>query len=168
MTTQRIIGIDPGSRITGYGIIDIEQNTQTVVHQGIITANQKQLSDRLYTIFTELQHILQNYHPHVAAIEQVFVKHNVQSALKLGQARGAALVALASQALTVHSYSPREIKQAATGSGAANKAQIQLMIRQHFQLTQTPSADAADALAVALCHHYQAKWQDKIQQTESL
>ena len=149
---QIILGIDPGSRITGYGLIWIEGSKQGCIEHGTIRTISENFSDRLHEIYSQLKTIIQTYQPSEAAIEQVFVQKNVQSALKLGQARGAAIVAMASEGLFVAEYSAREIKQATVGYGAASKEQMQHMVSSLLQLKSTPPSDAADALAIALCH----------------
>ncbi len=147
-----ILGIDPGSRVTGYGLVWSEGSKQGCIGHGCIRTVSENFSDRLHEIYVQLKVVIQEHQPHEAAIEQVFVQKNVQSALKLGQARGAALVALATCGLAVAEYSAREIKQATVGYGAASKAQMQSMICSLLQLKTTPPSDAADALAIALCH----------------
>jgi len=149
----RIIGIDPGSRLTGFGIVDHEGKETNFVAAGVIKLP---LDDgflpRLGDIFFALTEVLIKYKPEKAAIEAVFMHKNAGAALKLGQARGAAVATLMSQRLTVAEYSAREIKQAVVGYGAAKKEQVQHMVRILLKLNQNPSPDAADALAVALCH----------------
>ncbi|MFV9990800.1 MAG: crossover junction endodeoxyribonuclease RuvC [Coxiella endosymbiont of Dermacentor nuttalli] len=147
-----IIGIDPGLRITGYGVIWSKGSQQGCITFGQIKTQTKSLSGRLHQIEEGLRNIITTYQPNESAIEQVFTFYNPQSALKLGQARGAALVATSVYALPVVEYSARQIKQAVVGYGAATKAQVQHMIRILLQLEKVPSADAADALAIALCH----------------
>lgn len=148
----RILGIDPGSRITGYGIIEVEGNHNRYVTSGCVRTRQDALPERLRVIFENVQELIQTYEPHVMAIEQVFMHKNADSALKLGQARGSAICAGVTASLAVGEYSPREIKQAVTGKGGADKAQVQHMVRILLSLSDTPQEDAADALAVALCH----------------
>lgn len=153
LTKKRIIlGVDPGSRITGYAVIWVSGNQQGCITHGTIQLKEPEFSDRLHTIFSQLCDIITTYQPTESAIESVFIKNNVASALKLGQARGAAIVACAHHHLPVAEYSPREIKQASVGYGNADKKQVQEMVKMLFQLTKAPTADAADALAIALCH----------------
>lgn len=147
-----LIGIDPGSRCTGYGVIWIQGQQQGMLTHGYIRCLQTTMSQRLYHIYHQLSEIIIEYQPHEAAIEQIFTCLNPQSALKLGQARGAALTALAAHALPVSEYSARQIKKSVVGYGAAAKIQVQHMIRSLLKLTATPQADAADALAIAICH----------------
>ena len=150
MTT--ILGVDPGSRITGYGIIRIERNRAEYVDAGCIQLKDIPLSARLRLIFDQLSAVIRTHHPTEAAVEKVFMNRNADSALKLGQARGAAIVAAAVLELAVFEYSPNEIKQAIVGRGHADKAQVQHMVKALLGLAQTPPADAADALAAAICH----------------
>ena len=150
MTT--ILGIDPGSRLTGYGIICVEGNRSSYLTSGCIRVTASSLGERLQQIFAGLQEIIQTYNPVEAAIEQVFVHQNPGSALKLGQARGVAIVAVAGAALPVAEYSARQVKQAVVGHGAAKKEQVQHMVRVLLNLSGKLQADAADALGVALCH----------------
>ncbi|HTM05911.1 MAG TPA: crossover junction endodeoxyribonuclease RuvC [Patescibacteria group bacterium] len=144
-----IIGIDPGSRITGYGIIRLLGNQSHHIASGCIRITADNVSTRLLQIFTGLQSIIQQYQPMEAAIEQVFMHQNPGSALKLGQARGAAMVALA---MPVAEYSARQVKQSVVGYGAAKKEQVQHMVNRLLNLSGKLQADTADALAVALCH----------------
>jgi crossover junction endodeoxyribonuclease RuvC len=151
----RILGIDPGSIRTGYGIVEISgKNRMTCLTHGYIATQGKDMSQRLLQIYQGLLSVIHSYQPNEAAIEQVFIQQNPQTALKLGQARGAALVAAAQQALPLAEYSPRKIKQSVVGYGAAAKVQVQHMIKALLQMTEAPQADAADALAIALCHCY--------------
>ena len=147
-----IIGIDPGLGTTGYGVIWSQESKQGCITFGQIKTSSESLSIRLQRIEKGLRHVIAAYQPQEVAIEQVFTFRNPQSALKLGQARGAALVATASRALSVTEYSARQIKQAVVGYGAATKMQVQHMVRILLQLVQIPLVDASDALAIALCH----------------
>jgi len=147
-----VIGIDPGSNYTGYGIVADAKGEQTCITHGRIIVKGKSIPDRLYQIYSELNQLITQYQPDEFAIEQIFFHRNAQSALKLGQARGAALVAAASMALPVSEYSAKQVKQAAVGYGGADKAQVQHMVKMLLKLKETPEEDAADALAVAICH----------------
>jgi crossover junction endodeoxyribonuclease RuvC len=150
---QRIIGIDPGSRITGYGVIDADRGQLQFVACGIVkTTTSYPFSHRLNEIFDGINEVVQLHGPAIAAIEDVFLATNPRSALKLGHARGAAVVAAMQNGLTVFDYSPRAVKQAVVGYGQAGKEQVQHMVRVLLALSGAPSADAADALAVAICH----------------
>lgn len=145
-----IIGIDPGSRRTGYGVLRIDGDRHVWLASGHIELSTcPSMSDRLQKIFSGLQDVVQAFHPSEAAIEQVFMHANPNSALKLGQARGAAMVALS---MPVSEYSARQIKQSVVGHGAASKEQVQFMIKRLLNLAGQLQADAADALAVAVCH----------------
>lgn len=159
-----IIGIDPGSVRTGFGIVHTEKNTITHVAHGHIAAKGGSLALRLHHICTTLKEIIATHQPDEAAIENVFVHRNVQTALKLGQARGSALIALAEYALPVHEYAPREIKKTTAGYGAATKEQVQFMVRSQLRLTKQPQVDAADALAIAICHCQHRAYLAKIAQ----
>jgi len=148
-----ILGIDPGSRVTGFGVIASDGNRHRYLTSGCITmSTQQPLAERLEKIFTDLNDVITAHAPAVAAIEQVFVYKNANVALKLGQARGAAIVAVAKHALPLAEYSPRSIKSAVVGYGGADKIQVQHMIKRLLNLNAVPPSDAADALAVALCH----------------
>lgn len=153
-----ILGIDPGSIRTGFGIVHSEKNNLTHIAHGTIHAKGSDVPTRLHYIHRELCEIIAHHRPHEAAIEEVFMKINIQSALKLGQARGVALVALAHHGLSIAEYSAREIKKTAVGFGAASKEQIQFMVRAQLKLTVNPQADAADALAIAICHAQQRRF----------
>jgi len=149
-----ILGIDPGSCTTGYGLIQVEGAQLNYLDSGCIKVASPEFSERLEKIFTGLQDVVQHYAPHEVAIEQVFMHINPNAALKLGQARGAALVAVAAAKLSVCEYSARQVKQSVVGYGAANKQQVQHMVRVLLNLNRTPQADAADALAIAICHSH--------------
>ena len=148
----RVIGIDPGSRITGYGLVDTDGFRHKYVSSGFIQIKADTLGDKLGIIFSEISKIVSTWQPESMAIEQVFVKHNVDSALKLGQARGAAICAGVQAELPIGEYTPRAIKKAVVGSGAADKQQIQHMIQRLLGLDELPQSDEADALAIAICH----------------
>lgn len=148
----RIIGIDPGSRITGYGVLDTDGFRHAYVASGHISIKGDELSTRLGMIFQQLSGIIEEWRPDAMAIEQVFVSHNVDSALKLGQARGAAICAGVQADLSVDEYSARTIKKAVVGSGAADKQQMQHMMQILLELQKKLQSDEADALAIAMCH----------------
>jgi len=154
----RILGIDPGSRLTGFGIIEVESLRVVYVASGCIRTHETGIDGRLREIFEGVSEVLKEYRPEVMAIETVFVRRNVASALKLGQARGAAICAVATHGVPCHEYSPTQIKKAVVGRGNAAKAQVQHMIRSLLSLPSMPQADACDALACALCHthHWQS------------
>jgi len=154
-----ILGIDPGSRLTGYGVIRLTGSQVTYLGSGCINVvrslkgeTEPSLADKLKVIHDGVVELIQQFQPTEFAIEQVFMARNPDSALKLGQARGAAIVAAAVAGLPVAEYAARLVKQAVVGTGAADKQQVQHMVMALLKLTQKPQADAADALAVALCH----------------
>jgi len=149
-----ILGIDPGSRFTGYGVIKQQGRSFTYLGSGCIKAlsQGEDLGSRLQTIFAGVSEIILQFKPDMFAIEQVFMAKNPDSALKLGQARGAAIVAATNSDLVIAEYSARQIKQAVVGTGGADKSQVQHMVKTILKLPGTPQADAADALAVAICH----------------
>lgn len=144
-----IIGIDPGSRKTGYGIIRVEGNRHVHLASGCLDVSSFSPPDRLREIYSRLQEVIAQFKPQEAAIEQVFMHENPSSALKLGQARGAAIVALD---MPIAEYSARQVKKSVVGSGGAKKEQVQFMVKRLLNLCHNLQADAADALAVALCH----------------
>lgn len=149
---RRILGIDPGSRITGYGIIDSDGRRSVHVASGCIRMEDKLLPERLGAIFRGVAELVEIHQPEEMAIEDVFMAKNASAALKLGQARGAAICAGVNAGLPVSEYSPRSIKQAVVGAGGADKGQVQHMVQRILQLSDKLAADQADALAVALCH----------------
>jgi len=148
----RILGIDPGSRITGFGLVDFDDRQLHYVDCGCIRTRGDDLASRLGQIHDAVRELVSRHRPREVAIEKVFVARNPGSALKLGQARGAAIVAATDSATPLFEYSPNEIKQAITGRGHAEKQQIQHMVKILLGLTRAPASDAADALAVAICH----------------
>jgi len=147
-----IIGIDPGSRITGYGVIQLENKKTKYLSSGCIRTKADDVSQRLQQIYHGIREVMSQFPPAEVAIEQVFMHRNPGSALKLGQARGVAIVASSLDGVPVAEYSAKQIKQAVVGYGAADKKQVQEMVRILLKLSGVPQADAADALAVALCH----------------
>jgi len=151
----RILGIDPGSRVTGYGIIDQAGQQISYVASGCIRTSGDALAERLGIIFAGVNTIIQEYLPDEMAIERVFMNKNADSALKLGQARGAAICASVHREVPVDEYAAREIKQAVVGNGGATKEQVQHMICVLLSLQKSPPSDAADALGVAVCHGHQ-------------
>lgn len=149
----RILGIDPGSRITGYGVIEASAGRSRCIAHGVIRLDPDDtMPQRLLTLLRELRALIQAQRPQEVAIEEVFVRRNVASALVLGQARGAAICAVAEAGLPLHEYAPASIKLAVAGNGRAEKPQIQQMVKVLLNLPAIPVADAADALACALCH----------------
>lgn len=152
--TRIIMGIDPGSRVTGYGVIVVNQHKAQYLASGVVKADQSDVPQRLRTIFTGLQEIMQTYKPTELAIEQVFMHQNPGTAIKLGQARGVAIAASFLHDLEVYEYSARQIKKSVVGYGNAAKTQMQEMIMRLLNLSGSPQTDAADALACALCHYH--------------
>lgn len=148
----RILGIDPGSLVTGYGVIDSDGSHNVHVASGPIRIKAETLPLRLKIIFEGITAVIQQHQPQQVAIEKVFMSRNADSALKLGQARGAAIAAAVMQDLPVSEYTPRLIKQAVVGKGSAAKEQVQHMVKILLNRQLELQADEADALAVALCH----------------
>jgi len=151
-TLIRVMGIDPGSVITGYGVIETDGIRSFHLAHGHIRVEGETFMHRLGHIHAAIGEVVAEWRPAEVAIEQVFLSNNAMSALKLGQARGAAITAVVSRAILVAEYAPRAIKQVVTGSGGADKAQVQVMVRAMLELGSTVQADAADGLAIALCH----------------
>ena len=150
---MRVLGIDPGSRITGYGIVDQQGNRLVHVDNGaIFTDKAADFAGRLKRIFEGLTEVIAEYHPDQVAVENIFFSTNVQSALKLGQARGAAIVAAVHAGLPVAEYTALQVKQAVVGQGRAEKGQVQKMLKILLGLPEIAQEDASDALAVAVCH----------------
>ncbi|CUX97004.1 Crossover junction endodeoxyribonuclease RuvC [Candidatus Hoaglandella endobia] len=147
-----IFAIDPGSRITGYGIVRQEGRMLTYLGSGCIRTKVEDLPSRLKLIYSGVSAIITQFQPDCLAIEQVFIAKNADSALKLGQARGVAIVAAVNLALPVFEYAARQVKKTVVGSGAAEKTQVQYMVRTLLKLQSNPQADAADALAIAITH----------------
>lgn len=148
----RILGIDPGSLVTGFGVIDVTAQGARYVASGNIRTGRGEMAGRLRQIFENVLELVERHVPDEVAIERVFMHANPDSALKLGQARGAALCGATGRGASVHEYSAREVKLAVTGTGAADKAQVQHMVKALLGLEGRLAADAADALAIAICH----------------
>ncbi|OHB32918.1 MAG: crossover junction endodeoxyribonuclease RuvC [Desulfuromonadaceae bacterium GWC2_58_13] len=162
---MRILGIDPGSRITGYGIIDKQGNHLRHVDNGaIFTRSDDDLATRLKVIYDGLGKIIANYAPQAVAVEQIFVAKNALSALKLGHARGAALLAGVNAGLPVFEYSALQVKNAVVGYGRASKSQVQQMVRKLVGLPEIAQEDASDALAAAICHAHSAGLNNLLEQ----
>jgi crossover junction endodeoxyribonuclease RuvC len=153
----RVLGLDPGSQRTGYGVIDCHSGAEHHVASGCVDVTGQDMVVRLQRIFAAISALVTQHRPDIVAIERVFVHRNPDSALKLGQARGVALCAAASLGASVHEYAPRAIKMAVTGYGAAAKPQVAQMVRTLLLLETRLAADAADALAVALCHAHRRR-----------
>ncbi|MDH4256821.1 MAG: crossover junction endodeoxyribonuclease RuvC [Gammaproteobacteria bacterium] len=153
----RILGIDPGSRRTGFGVVDFIADRAIYVASGSVTSTDGSFPERLKLIYRSVGEIVEEFGPDAVAIESVFVHRSAGSALKLGQARAAAICATFGSNVSVHEYAPREIKQAVVGTGGASKEQVQHMVVSLLALNGSPSPDAADAIAAALCHGHQRR-----------
>jgi crossover junction endodeoxyribonuclease RuvC len=162
---MRVLGVDPGSIKSGYGIIDECENELVMVEYGVIrTMPKTPLAHRLLQISNRLQQLIAQFHPQVLAIEDIFFAQNAKSALKLGQSRGVILLTAAQAGLRIAEYSPLEVKQAVVGYGRADKSQVQHMVKVLLRLQEIPQPDdAADALAIAICHHHSAKVKQQIE-----
>jgi len=160
----RVLGIDPGTAITGYGVVEGDGDNLTVVTYGAITtpANQA-LPQRLQQIYRQLQALIADWQPESAAVEELFFSRNARTALAVGHARGVALLALTDAGLPIQEYKPTEIKLAVAGYGGAPKEQVQGMVQLLLELDEVPRPDdAADALAVAICHFHSARWKSLV------
>lgn len=153
---QIILGVDPGTQVTGYGVIRAKDRSWEPVDFGAIRPPRSVKGhERYLVIFEAIEHLIETFHPEAVAVETPFVNKNIQSALKLGMARAAVLIAAARHKIPVFEYAPRKAKLAVVGHGAASKHQVQQMIQMQLKLPQLPEpADAADALALAICHAY--------------
>lgn len=150
---MRILGIDPGTRVCGYGVIESGGSQPRALDYGVVRGRGRSVAARLQVIYDGLVEVIERCEPDVAALETAFFGKNARSALKIGEGRGVALVAAASRGLEVVEYTPAEIKKAVVGSGQADKSQVQHMVRMLLDLSELPSPeDAADALAIAICH----------------
>ncbi len=161
---MRVLGIDPGSRVTGYGIVEVASGGGRYVDCGCIRAGDGDLPERLKIIFDGLTKIIQLSKPDAVCIESVFMNRNADSALKLGRAQGAAMCAAVNQSLEVTEYTPAQVKQAVVGKGNAAKEQIQHMVKILLGLSKSPQADASDALAVALTHIHTSQTLNRVSQ----
>ena len=157
-----ILGIDPGLRITGFGVLSTKNDNTQIIDYGIIEPNKKDtLSKRLYSIYVDIEELIKVFSPNILAIEDIFYGRNVKSAFYLGQARGIAMMCAAKHNMPVFEYSAKKVKQAITGNGNADKTQLQYMIKQIFKLKHLPTPlDASDAIGIALCHINQIKLKD--------
>jgi crossover junction endodeoxyribonuclease RuvC len=163
---MRVLGIDPGTLATGYGVVEQRGDAFRVITFGAISTQVSlPFAQRLLRIYQELRTVLTRTQPDCAAVEAVFFARNVQTALRLGQARGVTLLALAQEAIPIHEYSALEVKQAVTSYGRADKDQVQEMVRVLLGLPEPPRpADAADALAVAICHHHASRLRERLRE----
>ena len=161
---MRVLGIDPGTAITGYGIVEGEDDNLAALTYGTITtpANQP-LPQRLQQIYRQLQALIVEWRPESAAVEELFFSKNARTALVVGHARGVVLLALADAGLPIQEYKPAEVKQAVAGYGRAPKEQVQGMVQLLLGLNEIPRPDdAADALAIAICHFHSARWRSRV------
>ena len=150
---KRILGIDPGTRLCGWGIVDCSGGRIHHVDNGVIVLTKHgELHERLGHLLGQLDEIIKRYAPKAVAVEGIFQHRNARSALILGHARGVALAAASSHGLAVYEYAARQVKKALTGTGTAHKEQVQMMVGMRMGLSDTPQEDAADAIAVAVCH----------------
>ncbi len=147
-----ILGVDPGSRTTGYGLIDNQPNQIHYIASGYLRISGNSLPEKLGQIFQQIDSVIREHRPEHMGIENVFMQRNADSALKLGQARGAAICAAYQAGLEIAEYAPREIKQALVGSGAASKEQVQHMVKRLLGLQKSLQSDEGDGLAIAICH----------------
>ncbi|HWQ79623.1 MAG TPA: crossover junction endodeoxyribonuclease RuvC [Anaerovoracaceae bacterium] len=161
---MRILGIDPGYAILGYGIVDMKGNRFSVCGYGAVTTDAAlEMPDRLKHLYTQVMDIIREYEPEVAAIEELFFNTNSKTALLVGQARGVAILACANSGLEIREYTPLQIKQGLVGYGRAEKRQIQAMVKTILNLSEAPKPDdTADALAAAICHGHSAGHLNKI------
>lgn len=167
---MRVLGVDPGTITSGYGIVAEEDHKLFHVVSGGISPSVKQpFPRRLKKIYEELGKIIDKYHPHVVVVEDLFVSKNIKSALKLGHARGVILLTAMNTDLPVFEYTPLEVKQAVVGNGKAEKKQVQMMVKTLLDLPKAPHpADAADALAAAICHIHSSRLREVLKNSSSL
>ena len=160
----RVLGIDPGMGATGFGVVALEKDgTIRYLGSGVIRPSARQVfASRLWKIFLDLRRQIEVYHPHLMGVERPFFGKNVRSAMMLGQARGVAVLAAAEAGLPVREFSPLEVKQAVVGYGRASKEQVQAMVQRLLPLPERVAADAADALAVAVCVGHSFRWQRRV------
>jgi len=155
---MRVLGIDPGLALTGYGLVDGNGELQLLAQGVISTPSSKPLPERLRSLYTELKAILERFRPDAVAVEELFFSRNVRTAFAVGQARGVALLAIADAQIPLYEYTPLQVKQALTGYGRADKKQIQNMVRLLLGLESIPQPDdVADAIAVAICHIHSSR-----------
>jgi crossover junction endodeoxyribonuclease RuvC len=164
----RVLGIDPGMAVTGYGLLEISGESSALIESGAITtASSLPLPRRLREIYHEVGDLICRVRPQTAAVEKLFFNANVRTAMSVGQARGVVLLALDQAGVPVHEYTPLEVKQFVVGYGRATKRQVQEMVRAHLRLEAIPQPDdAADAIAVALCHLQNARWVEAVEKGE--
>ncbi len=163
-----VLGIDPGLATTGYGLVRENERGLRAIAYGVVTTRPSQaLTERLQTLYQELSGLVTEHRPNTAAVEELFFSRNVRTAMSVGQARGVALLALADAGLSVAEYTPLTIKQSISGYGGADKRQMQMMVQRLLNLSDVPRPDdAADALAVAICHLHSAKWSRLVERND--
>ena len=161
---MRILGIDPGYAILGWGVIDMKGNHFKVIDYGAVTTDSKmEMPDRLKVLYNSLMDIIVRYEPDVASVEELFFNTNAKTAILVGQARGVAVLACANSGLEIDEYTPLQIKQALVGYGRAEKKQVQLMVKTILNLKDVPKPDdTADALAAAICHGHAASSKSRL------
>lgn len=153
-----ILGIDPGTACTGYGVLTVQRSPQVTKFGRIYTSADKEMPERLKIIYQRVTGLIEQYHPNEVAMEQIYFSKNTKTAISIGQARGIIMLAASLAGIRIFDYTPLEIKQAVVGYGRAEKEQVQYMLKDLLHLAEIPSPDdAADALAVALCHYYSRK-----------
>lgn len=158
-----ILGIDPGSHITGFGLVEERGGNLSHIENGLIQLPASRASpEKLALLFRDIQKLIERYQPTVVSVENVFYSKNIKSTLKLGEARGMALLAASLKEIPVVEYAARAVKQAIAGYGAATKEQIQRTVRTLLRLPDIPEENAADALALAICHAHSYKWRERI------
>ncbi len=162
---MRVLGIDPGSRITGLGVVELKGRQLIGIQSQAVRLGDGELSLRLGDIYQAVTNMILESKPDVVAVEQVFMATNAKAALTLGHARGSAVCAAVNAGIPVVEYSAKQIKQSVVGTGGAAKAQVQHMVRVLLRLSKTPQSDAADALACAICHLHSAQLQEKLTQS---
>lgn len=167
---MRILGIDPGYAILGYGVIDMKGNRFSVCGYGAVTTDASmEMPDRLKHLYTQIMEIIREYEPEVVSIEELFFNNNAKTALLVGQARGVAILACANSGLEIREYTPLQIKQGIVGYGRAEKKQVQAMVKTILHLEEVPKPDdTADALAAAICHGHCAGHLNKLEKYKDL
>ncbi len=164
---MRILGIDPGTVIMGYGVIETEDDEVKLVDYGVFKTERSPIGQRLSYFYGELLKVISRHQPDAVAVEQPFVAKNVRSALAIGRAQAVAMLAAANQSIQVYEYTPAQVKQRVAGYGASSKEQIQEMVRLQLGLSEVPRpSDAADALAIAICHLREAQLQRLLARNE--
>jgi crossover junction endodeoxyribonuclease RuvC len=162
---MRIIGIDPGYAILGYGVVDMTVSKYSLVECGVLTTDKASpMPDRLKKVYSMLMDVIAEFGPDVAAVEELYFNSNAKTAIRVGEARGAAILACANAGMPVHEYTPLQIKQALAGYGRADKRQIQEIVRRICGLAEAPKPDdAADAVAAAICHGNSAAFTERVE-----